>query len=118
MSILIKNGHIFTAVDSYVADILVDEGKIRTIGIDLAAQADKTVDATGKYVIPGGIDPHTHLEFPFGGTVSSDDLPPPLEAPPALWISRYSSGATHCRKRLRSGTRRPRAKPLSTMVFT
>jgi len=74
MSILIKNGHIFTAVDSYVADILVDEGKIRTIGIDLAVQADKTVDATGKDVIPGGIDPHTHLEFPFGGTVSSDDF--------------------------------------------
>ncbi len=74
MSILIKNGHIFTAVDRYVADILVDEGKIRTIGTDLAVQADKTVDATGKYVIPGGIDPHTHLEFPFGGTVSSDDF--------------------------------------------
>ena len=74
MSILIKNGHIFTAVDSYVADILVDEGKVRTIGIDLVADADKTVDATGKYVIPGGIDPHTHLEFPFGGTVSSDDF--------------------------------------------
>ena len=74
MSILIKNGHIFTAVDSYVADILVDGGKIRTIGIDLAAQADKTVDATGKYVIPSGIDPHTHLDFPFGGTVSSDDF--------------------------------------------
>ena len=74
MSILIKNGHIFTAVDNYVADIMVDDGKIRTIGIDLAAQADKTVDATGKYVIPGGIDPHTHLDFPFGGTVSSDDF--------------------------------------------
>ena len=74
MSILIKNGHIFTAVDSYVADILVDEGKIRTIGIDLAAQADKIVDATNKYVIPGGIDPHTHLDFPFGGTISSDDF--------------------------------------------
>ena len=74
MRILIKNGHIFTAVDSYVADILVDEGKIRTIGIDLAAEVDKTVDATGKYVIPGGIDPHTHLDFPFGGTVSSDDF--------------------------------------------
>ena len=74
MSILIKNGHIFTASDSYVADIFVDDGKVRTIGIDLAAQADKTVDATGKYVIPGGIDPHTHLDFPFGGTVSSDDF--------------------------------------------
>ena len=74
MSVLIKNGHIVTAVDSYVADILVDDGKIRTIGIDLTADADKTIDATGKYVIPGGIDPHTHLDFPFGGTVSSDDF--------------------------------------------
>ena len=74
MSILIKNGHIFTAIDNYVADIFVDDGKVRTIGIDLAAEADKTVDATGKYVIPGGIDPHTHLDFPFGGTVSSDDF--------------------------------------------
>ena len=74
MSVLIKNGHIFTAVDSYVADILVDDGKIRTIGIDLSADVEKTIDATGKYVIPGGIDPHTHLDFPFGGTVSSDDF--------------------------------------------
>ena len=74
MSVLIKNGHIFTAVDNYVADIFVDEGKIRTIGIGLTADAEKTIDATGKYVIPGGIDPHTHLDFPFGGTVSSDDF--------------------------------------------
>lgn len=74
MSILIKNGHVFTAIDNYVADILVDDGKVRAIGINLDAQADKTVDATGKYVIPGGIDPHTHLDFPFGGTVSSDDF--------------------------------------------
>ena len=74
MSVLIKNGHIFTAVDNYVADILVDDGKIRTIGIDLSADDAKTIDATGKYVIPGGIDPHTHLDFPFGGTVSSDDF--------------------------------------------
>ena len=74
MSILIKNGHIFTAVDKYVADILVDDGKIRTIGTDLTANVEKTIDATGKYVIPGGIDPHTHLDFPFGGTVSSDDF--------------------------------------------
>ena len=74
MSVLIKNGHIFTAVDNYVADILVDDGKIRTIGLDLSADAEKTIEATGKYVIPGGIDPHTHLDFPFGGTVSSDDF--------------------------------------------
>ncbi len=74
MSVLIKNGHIFTAVDNYLADILVDDGKIRTIGIDLTADAETTIDASGKYVIPGGIDPHTHLDFPFGGTVSSDDF--------------------------------------------
>ena len=74
MSVLIKNGNIVTAVDNYIADILVDEEKIRTIGIDLQAQPDKTIDATGSYVIPGGIDPHTHLDFPFGGTVSSDDF--------------------------------------------
>ncbi len=74
MSLLIKNGHIFTAVDDYVADILVDEGKVRAIGIDLDAQADRTIEAAGKYVIPGGVDPHTHLEFPFGGTVASDDF--------------------------------------------
>ncbi len=52
----------------------MDDGKIRTIGIDLSADDAKTIDATGKYVIPGGIDPHTHLDFPFGGTVSSDDF--------------------------------------------
>ena len=74
MSVLIKNGHIFTAVDNYVADILVDDGKIRTIGVDISADAAKTIDATGKFVIPGGIDPHTHLDFPFGGTVSADDF--------------------------------------------
>ena len=74
MSVLIKNGHIFTAGDSYVADIMVDDGKIKTIGTDLVADADHTVDATGKYVIPGGIDPHTHLDFPFAGTVTADDF--------------------------------------------
>jgi dihydropyrimidinase len=74
MSTLIRNGHIFTAVDSYTADILVDDGKIKAIGTDLTAEPERIIDASGKYVIPGGIDPHTHLEFPFAGTVSSDDF--------------------------------------------
>ena len=74
MRTLIKTGTIVTAIDNYVADILVDEHKIRAIGIDLDAQADRTIDAKDKYVIPGGVDPHTHLDFPFGGTVSSDDF--------------------------------------------
>ena len=74
MQTLIRNGNIITAVDNYVADILIEGEKIRTIGIDLVAEADKTIDATGKYIIPGGVDPHTHLDFPFGGTVTSDDF--------------------------------------------
>ena len=74
MGIPIKNGHVVTAVDDYVADILVDGDKIRTIGTDISVEADRTIDAAGKFVIPGGIDPHTHLDFPFGGTVTADDF--------------------------------------------
>src|SRR5215210_2311634 len=77
MKTLIKNGHIVTAVDSYVADILIDGETITMIGKDLASvisDVDKTIDATNKLVIPGGIDPHTHLDLPFGGTSSSDDF--------------------------------------------
>ncbi len=77
MKTLIKNGHIVTAVDSYIADILIDGTAVALIGKDLAGISgaiDKIVDATGKLVIPGGIDPHTHLDLPFGGTSSSDDF--------------------------------------------
>jgi len=77
MRTLIKNGHIVTAVDSYTADILIDGETITLIGKDLGGvvgTVDKTIDATGKLVIPGGIDPHTHLDLPFGGTSSSDDF--------------------------------------------
>jgi dihydropyrimidinase len=77
MHTLIKNGHIVTAVDSYIADILIDGETVAMIGKDLTAvigQVDKTIDATGKLVLPGGIDPHTHLDLPFGGTSSSDDF--------------------------------------------
>ncbi|HEX5086061.1 MAG TPA: dihydropyrimidinase [Blastocatellia bacterium] len=77
MRTLIKNGHIITAVDSYTADILIDGETVTMIGKDLSAvvgSVDKTIDAAGKLVIPGGIDPHTHMELPFGGTSSSDDF--------------------------------------------
>ena len=71
MKTLIRNGHIVTAVDSYVADILIDGSTISMIGTDLAnvvGSVDRTIDAAGKLVIPGGIDPHTHMDLPFGGT--------------------------------------------------
>jgi dihydropyrimidinase len=74
MSTLIKNGRIITAEQDYSADIFIEKEKITTIGASLALQADKVIDAKGKYVIPGGIDVHTHMDMPFGGTTSSDDF--------------------------------------------
>ncbi len=75
MRTLITNGTIVTADGSYAADVLVDGETIAQIGRDLAAAgvtADDTIDASGKYVIPGGIDVHTHMELPFGGTAAKD----------------------------------------------
>lgn len=74
MSILIKNGRIITAVDDYHADIFIEDDTVSVIGKNLEMQADEVLDATGKLVIPGGIDPHTHLDMPFGGTFSADDF--------------------------------------------
>ena len=74
MSLLIKNGTIVTATDQYRGDVLVEGEKISTIGTSLTVVADRTIDATGKYVLPGGIDVHTHLDMPFGGTKSADDF--------------------------------------------
>ncbi|MBK5933661.1 dihydropyrimidinase [Rhodovulum imhoffii] len=72
MTTVIKNGTVVTADLTYKADVSVDGGKIAEIGPDL--KGDKELDATGCYVMPGGIDPHTHLEMPFMGTYSSDDF--------------------------------------------
>jgi dihydropyrimidinase len=74
MTLLIRNGTIVTATDQYRGDVLVEGEKISTIGTSLDVVADRTVDATGKYVLPGGIDVHTHLDMPFGGTQSADDF--------------------------------------------
>ncbi|MBI3124721.1 MAG: dihydropyrimidinase [Ignavibacteriales bacterium] len=74
MSLLIKNGRIITAEQDYIADIFIEKDKITTIGLALNINAAKVIDAKGKYVIPGGIDVHTHLDMPFGGTTSSDDF--------------------------------------------
>ena len=72
MSLLIKNGHVITATDSYIGDIFIEGEKITAIGSNLAANADTVIDATGLLVLPGGIDPHVHLDMPFMGTFSSD----------------------------------------------
>jgi dihydropyrimidinase len=77
MSLLITNGRIITASDDYHADIFCQDETITAIGRDLPShrfQADRTIDAKGQYVLPGGIDVHTHLDMPFGGTTSADDF--------------------------------------------
>jgi len=71
---LITGGTVVTAADTYDADVLLDGDKIAQIGVGLAAAGAKKIDASGKYVIPGGIDVHTHMELPFGGTSASDDF--------------------------------------------
>src|SRR6476646_2694843 len=77
MSLLITNGRVITATDDYLADVYCENGTIAAIGKNLPShrfQAERTIDASGKYVMPGGIDVHTHLDMPFGGTCSSDDF--------------------------------------------
>ncbi|HEY2371844.1 MAG TPA: dihydropyrimidinase [Gaiellaceae bacterium] len=74
MSLLIKGGRVVTAADDYVADVYVDDERISLIGLDLDLSADRVIDATGKYILPGCVDPHTHLDMPFGGTVTIDDV--------------------------------------------
>ena len=72
---IIKNGSVVTATDTYVADIAIANGKITAVGTDLPAQnATKILEASGKLILPGGIDVHTHLDMPFGGTTSADDF--------------------------------------------
>lgn len=77
MRTLIKNGTLATASDLFKADLLIEGEQVTMIGVDLAPKVgavDRVIDATGKYVIPGGIDPHTHMDMPFGGTTSADDF--------------------------------------------
>src|ERR671939_1928485 len=74
MSILIKGGRVVTAADDYVADVYVEGERVSLIGESLYVEADRTIDASGKYVLPGCVDPHTHLDMPFGGTVTIDDV--------------------------------------------
>jgi dihydropyrimidinase len=79
MSVLIKGGRVVTATDTTVADVLVEGERISLIGADLDekrldVEADRVIDASGKYVLPGAVDPHTHLDMPFGGTVTADDV--------------------------------------------
>src|SRR5207247_9701498 len=72
---IIANGKVVTATDTYLADIAISAGKIEVVGQNLPRQnAARVLEAAGKYVFPGGIDVHTHLDMPFGGATSADDF--------------------------------------------
>ncbi len=73
MSLLIKNGTVVTAADLHRADVLIEGEHIKAIGHDLHAPGAEVIDAKGLFVMPGGIDPHVHLDMPFMGTFSSDN---------------------------------------------
>src|ERR1700745_124588 len=74
MSILIKGGRVITAADDYVADVFIENERISLIGESLDLSADKVIDASGKYVLPRAVDPHTHLEMPWRGETTIDDF--------------------------------------------
>jgi dihydropyrimidinase len=73
VSLLIKSARVVTAADDYTADVYVCDGKVTTIGAELDLPADQVIDATGCYLLPGGVDPHTHLAFTLGETTTADD---------------------------------------------
>lgn len=74
MNILLKNGTIVTAAGEQQADTLIEDEKIKSIGTNLPIDGAEVVDVSGMLVMPGGIDPHTHLDLPFFGTYCSDDF--------------------------------------------
>jgi dihydropyrimidinase len=74
MTKIIRNGTIVTATETYNADILIEEGRISAIGNNLEKVDAEIIDASGYYIFPGGVDPHTHLDMPFGGTITKDDF--------------------------------------------
>src|SRR4051812_36327933 len=79
MTTIIRGGLVITAAEETHADVLIEDGRITALAAHdselvqgWAESADRVIDATGKYVIPGGVDAHTHMELPFGGTFASD----------------------------------------------
>jgi dihydropyrimidinase len=73
VSLLTKGARVVTAADDYLADVFVAEDTVTTIAATLDIPADHVIDAAGCYLLPGGVDPHTHLGSNLGSTTTSDD---------------------------------------------
>jgi dihydropyrimidinase len=118
-TLLIKNGTILNASDIYRGDVFVSGDRVETIGTNLTMTADRVIDATGRYVLPGGIDVHTHLDMPFGGSTSADDFESGTIAAAFGGTTSIVDFAIQYRaKRSRRGRRRRRGKPSSTTAST
>ena len=72
LDLIIKGGMVVTAIDSFLCDVGIKDGKIVEMAVNTDKEAKEVVDATGKLVLPGALDVHTHLAIPFGGTFSAD----------------------------------------------
>ena len=123
MRTLIKGGTIVNADATARADVLIDGETIAMIGTELEATVDRTVDASGKWVIPGGIDVHTHMELPFGGTAAKDTFETGTRAAAFGGTTTIIDFAVQprggsLRQGLDPGMRRPKAMPASTTAST
>jgi len=123
---LITNGIVVGADGSTAADVLIEDETIAAIGSNLAATgltADRSIDAAGRYLIPGGIDVHTHMELPFGGTFAKDTFETGTRAAHSgerrrSWTSRSSHGGSRFARASMPGMPRPRVMPSPTTAST
>src|SRR3954465_11402220 len=144
---VIRGGLVITASDEMHADVLIEDGRIAALAASgtpaaEAVTAEQLIDATGKYVIPGGVDGHTHMQMPFGGTTASDTFETgtraapwggtttlaalatqgagraPGGAPPPSGPSRSKGGAPRCAPASTPGTPRPTPSARSTTAST
>ena len=114
-TVAIKNGRVITASDDYTADILIQDGRIHTIGRDLEVGGDTEVhDASGLLVFPGGVDVHTHLDWEFGvaktvDTFGTGTMAAAFGGTPPWWISPPRSAGKASSRRSRTGTGAPQS---------